>query len=68
MSVLELEQEHVERDEPPKIGHISDDPARKIALCGTRLRGYVIREPVQLCIVCFFIFTEPAVRPPRSPA
>ena len=54
MSVLELEQEDVAREgRPPMVCHLSIDPAKKIALCGTRLLGIPAREPFVRCVVCF---------------
>ncbi len=53
---VEVVEEEVEHDEfPPRIGHLSDDPARKIALCGTRILGITAYQPYLRCVVCFDI-------------
>ena len=55
MSVLEREQNQIDRDEvPPLIGHLSDDPAKRIALCGTPILGISVGDqPHVRCAVCF---------------
>jgi len=54
MSVLELEQEGVDRDGvPPMIGHLSDDPAKRVALCGSPILGVSAVTPFVRCVVCF---------------
>lgn len=51
MSVLE--QEHVEYDDtPPRIGHLSDDPTKRVALCGAHILGIPVGRPYVRCVVC----------------
>lgn len=53
MSVLERDREHVERDGlPPRIAHFSNDPEKKVALCGTPILGVPAYSPYIRCVVC----------------
>ncbi len=54
MTVLEREREGVERDGmPPRIGHLSNDPQKRVALCGTPILGIPAFAPFVRCVVCF---------------
>ena len=62
VATVELEREDVEFEEfeefeefPPRVGHLSADPARRIALCGAEILGVKAFEPYVVCCSCLTV-------------